>query len=229
MNAFHDLNCVLKHKQDTFFLSNIQNIESNCHIIFDKVFPIIFFWWKVYSSQLYLFIHFLFFFVDHFLFLHYLTQLLHRIENICCLFFVDGIYCCFFCFLSNQENLHMIYHDSDVFYDIIMNIIEDKLTTFCWFKVAVMFIFSESKNYFITSSASSFIMIFMLSIFECITRSSSLSMEEVISYCWLNFHVSYFFRLFLMSFKYSLILLRYSSTDSCHCYFCIQYHCYSKN
>ena len=48
------------------------------------------------------------FFQNFFQFLHDLTQLLQRIENI---FFIDGIYCCFFVFLSNQENLYMIHHD----------------------------------------------------------------------------------------------------------------------
>ena len=38
---------------------------------------------------------------------------------------------------------------------------------------------SESKSSFITSSASSLIMISMLSLFECIRCSSSLSMEEI--------------------------------------------------
>ena len=37
----------------------------------------------------------------------------------------------------------------------------------------------EPKSYYTTSSASPLIMIFMLSIFERITRSSSLPMEEV--------------------------------------------------
>ena len=38
---------------------------------------------------------------------------------------------------------------------------------------------SESKKSFITSSASSLIMISVLPLFECITHSSSLSMEEM--------------------------------------------------
>ena len=56
----------------------------------------------------------------------------------------------------------------------------------------------------------------MLSLFECIAGSSSLSMEEIKLFAIVNwiFHVSEFLRLFMMSFKYSLILLRYSSTDS---------------
>ena len=59
-------------------------------------------------------------------------------------------------------------------------------------------------------------MISTLSLFECISHSSSLSTEEVklFAVVYLIFHVSEFLRLFMMSFKYSLILLRYSPTDS---------------
>ena len=61
------------------------------------------------------------FFQNFFQFLHDLTQLLQGIENI---FFIDGIYCCFFVFLSNQENLYMIHHDWDLYYDIYNTINE---------------------------------------------------------------------------------------------------------
>ena len=57
---------------------------------------------------------------------------------------------------------------------------------------------------------------FYVIFFECITPSSSLSLEEIkliAFFIWI-FHVSDFFRLFIMSFKYGLIVLRYSSTDS---------------
>ena len=57
----------------------------------------------------------------------------------------------------------------------------------------------------------------MLSLFECVASSSSLSSLgeiELIAIVNWNFHVSDFWRLFIMSFKYSLTLLRYSSTDS---------------
>ena len=40
------------------------------------------------------------------------------------IFFVDGIYCWCFCFLSSQENLYMIHHDWDLFYDIDNTITE---------------------------------------------------------------------------------------------------------
>ena len=56
----------------------------------------------------------------------------------------------------------------------------------------------------------------MLSLFECITFSSSLSMEVIKLFAIANwiFYVPDFIRLFMISFKYGLTLLRYSSTDS---------------
>ena len=56
----------------------------------------------------------------------------------------------------------------------------------------------------------------MLSIFECIIRSSSVSLEEskVIAIVNLFSTYQFFLRLFSMPLKYSLILLKYSSTDS---------------
>ena len=58
-------------------------------------------------------------------------------------------------------------------------------------------------------------MTFTLSLFERTTHSSSLSVEEIKLFNIANwiFYVSYFLRLFIMSFKYGLILLRYSCTD----------------
>ena len=66
----------------------------------------------------------------------------------------------------------------------------------------------NQKVFAIASSASSLIMIFMLIRFECISRSSSLSMEEIKLFAIPNlvFHVSDFSRLLMISFKYGLIL-----------------------
>ena len=71
---------------------------------------------------------------------------------------------------------------------------------------------SDSKRSSINSSALSLIMISLLSLFECITRSSSLPLKEIklIAIVNLGFHVSDFFMMF---FKYGLIILRYSSID----------------
>ena len=73
------------------------------------------------------------------------------------------------------------------------------------------------KAFFVTSSASSLIMIFMLLLIECITCSSSLSSSEekkLIVFVNSTFHVPDFLRLFMIPFRYGLMLLRYSSTDS---------------
>ena len=88
-----------------------------------------------------------------------------------------------------------------------MNITEDTLTTVHDSKLLWYLILNESKSFFVTSSASSFIMIFMLSLFKCIICSSSLSMEEtrLIAIASWIFHVSDFLGVFMMSFKYGLI------------------------
>ena len=115
-----------------------------------------------------------------------------------------------------------------------MNSIEDKLATFIDSKIFWYIFLRESKSYFVTLSASSLIIIFMLLLFECIGCSSSLSMEEIMLFAIVNsiFHGSDLLRLFMMSFKYGPILLRYFSTDSVlfrSLLFCIQYNCYFKN
>ena len=59
-------------------------------------------------------------------------------------------------------------------------------------------------------------MILTLLLFECITRYSSLSLQEkklIAIVDWI-FHVPDFWRLFMMYFKYGQMLLRHSSTDS---------------
>ena len=55
----------------------------------------------------------------------------------------------------------------------------------------------------------------MLSLFECITRSSPLSLEDEKLIAIVNsiIHVSDFSRSLMISLKYKLILLRYSSID----------------
>ena len=86
----HDLNYFLKHKQDIFFLFCIQNIKSNCYIIFVKFFPIIFFWWIVCSFSvmfIYKRFNFCYSLLVFFLFLHDLMQLLQCIESIDHLFY----------------------------------------------------------------------------------------------------------------------------------------------
>ena len=89
------------------------------------------------------------------------------------------------------------------------------------------------KSYLATSSSLSLIMIFMLSLFKCITRYSwsSLSLEEIklflIEFPMCQIVWDYLWYLF----TYGLISLKQFSTDSVfyHFYFYIEYNSYFKN
>ena len=88
-----------------------------------------------------------------------------------------------FLFLSNQENLCIIYDNLDLFYDIYNTITQhnQRQTHYLssilnYFDLSTL---SESKGSFITSCASLLILISILSLCECITYSSALSMEEI--------------------------------------------------
>ena len=129
------------------------------------------------------------------------------------LIFIDRICCCLFCFLSNKENLYMIYTSSDLFYDICNTINEQKqrqnhylsfidVSNSIWYLEK-----SVWKSSCINSLALSLIVISVLSLFECFTRSPSVSLEELklIAIVKWIFHVSYFLRSFVISwfkFKY---------------------------
>ena len=97
-----------------------------------------------------------------------------------------------------------------------MNILEDKFNTFNqFFQIILVLLRSDLKISSKTSSALSLIIMSMLSIFEWITRSSSLSLEEIKLIGIVNciFHVSDNLKLFMISSsKYGLISLRYSVT-----------------
>ena len=97
-----------------------------------------------------------------------------------------------------------------------MNIMNDKLPLI---DVSNPIWLLERGNWKSSSTPSSgllLIIIFEYSLFECITRSSLLSLEEIklIAIVSCIFHELEFLRLFMMSFKYGLVLLRYSSNDS---------------
>ena len=120
-----------------------------------------------------------------------------------------------FSFLPNQENRYIIHHYLKLFYDIFNTITDHNQRQNYFLSLVPNYIFRESKNYFITLCASSVIMISVLSLFECITHSLSLSIEEIFFFTiasWI-FHVSDFLRLFMKSFKYGLVSLRYSLTE----------------
>ena len=102
------------------------------------------------------------------------------------------------------------------------NIIKDKLPPFIDSKLFCYLFLSESKSSSITSSALSLIMVSISSLFECITCSSSLSMDERKFFAIVNsiFYVSELSRLFI---SHLIVLYFY------HCCVHIQSNCYSKN
>ena len=114
-----------------------------------------------------------------------------------------------------------------------MNTSKDKITTSHWcFQFSLISIKKWLRNFF-----NNFICFinFKLSLFVYITRSSSWSSKDIKLIAIVNwiFHVSDVLRSFMISFKYGLILLRYSSIDSVLLlltfFFRIQYICCSKN
>ena len=105
---------------DMFSLFQLKTIKSNFCIIFLKFFPIIISWWNLFSFPvmfIYNTVNFCHPSMIFFLFLHELTRLLQYIENICYFFYWWDLLL-HFLFLSNQENLYMTHHDSDLINDI---------------------------------------------------------------------------------------------------------------
>ena len=103
-----------------FFLT-YKTSGAICYIISLSFFSNIFFWWKNYFFSvtfIYKRLQFCNSLQRFFLFLYNLTRLLQYIETIFYLFLLTGIFLLFFSVLSNQENLAMIHHDWDLFYDI---------------------------------------------------------------------------------------------------------------
>ena len=198
-----------------FLFFSIQNTESNCSIIFLRHFSIIFSWWKIYSFPVRLIykrfnsccsfrLFFYFFMIQH----DYYSTLKAFI-----IFFIDRVSFCFFVFYP-VSRICMIHHNSYLFYDFNNTTNEHRQTHYLSLNLPTyfdIFFLSDSKSFSITSSASWFIMISMVSLFECIPCSSSLScLEEIKLFVIVNWIV----RSFTTSFKYGLILLRSSSTDS---------------
>ena len=99
---------------------SIQNIKSNCYVIFLKHFAISLFWWKKYSFLvifIYIRFNFCYFLRMLFYFFYDLKRLFQHIENISYHFYWWYLLL-LSCFLSNRVNVCMIHHNSDLFYDI---------------------------------------------------------------------------------------------------------------
>ena len=179
-----------------------------------QIFPIIFFWWKIYSFFPIIFIY------KNFNFCYSLVFVTAYWKNLLS-FLIDRIYCCFFVFhpvrrISIWSTTIWIYFVTFITCRINEHNQRWNLLPFTDSSNLFWYIFlSDSKSFSITSSASPFIMVSMLSFFDCLSRSSSLwSLEQIkliLIAKWI-FHVSDTLRSFMISFKYGLTSLRYSST-----------------
>ena len=130
-----------------------------------------------------------------------------------------GFIAAFWSFIYSGE---IIYDppESDLFYDIynILNEYNRRQTRYLSL-IEIYFgicFWVNQKVFFITLSASSLIMTSMLNFFwmHYMLFVIIFARTKVICYCELNFQVSDFLRLFIMFFKYGLILLEYSSTNN---------------
>ena len=159
--------------------------------------------------------------------------LLQRVESIYYLFLLIGFIAAFLFFIQSEELIYdpptiRIYFMAFIIQE--MNIIKGKLTTshFCFqiILISVTEWFKKFLETFICIIINHDWMHYMLFIIIIFKRNKSIVTVNLI------LHVSDFLRLVMISFKYDLILLRYSSTDSVlflSPLFCIQYNYYSKN
>ena len=126
------------------------------------------------------------------------------------IFFIERIYFCFFAFYPIRR-IYIRYQYSDLLYGIYNTINEHNQRQSFYFSSIFLNHF-EIQSASITSSASSLIMVSMLSLFHCIACPSSLSsldkVKLIVIVNWI-LHVSDVLRLFMVSFRYGLVLLRY--------------------
>ena len=153
-------------------------------------------------------------------------RLLQRIV----IFFIDRIYCFFFCFYPIKR----IYISSTSF-KVYVKWTQSKIKSLLFIDVSspIWKLWRRySKSFPITSFAFSLIKISMLLLFECIKLSLSLSLVHIKLVTIVNwiFHLSDFLGLFT-PFKHSLILLDIIQLIIFyfyHNYFHVQYNYYSK-
>ena len=106
--------------------------------------------------------------------------------------------------LSNWENLYKIHHDSDFFFFFDTSDIIKKHNQIRNCYLSLLFLYQLEILKEVESFFNNLI---------CFVSSSSISLEDI-NLAAIFFHVSDFLRLFVLPFKYVLILLRYSSIHS---------------
>ena len=141
------------------------------------------------------------FFLCYTLFVHNLMQLLLHIENIYHLCSLDLLL--LFSFLSNLENQCKKFILRHLWYgklapSKIKSLPFSDVSNSIWYLER-----SSSRSYLVTSFTLSYVITFVLSLFQCITCSSSVSLEEIKLTAIVNWtvHVPDFWRSFIIPFK----------------------------
>ena len=191
-------------------LNYFSQIFSN-HLFFDG--------WFI-PSQLSSFMKGLIFaiFCEYFLYFYNLIPILQHIESADYIFDWWNLFL-LSCFLSSLENLYMIHLDLDLFYDICNTINEHSQRYNHYLSLTSPPNWISIKKW-LKKFFNNFICIFINHEFYVITLWINYRLlitvfrrNKLIAIVNWIFHISDFLRSFMMSFKYGLILLRYSSID----------------
>ena len=199
-----------------FFFFSIQNIKNIVTLFFSSFLQWSFFDGKFIPSQLYLFIKVLFFVIlcrSFFISSWFNSTLTAYWKHLLSLLSIGFIVA--FMFFIQSGDLYTIHHNPDLFCDIYNAINEyNRIQTHYlpFFKNDFEISFWVIYEIFLWLHMLHHHRSSWLSLFECITGSSLLSyLEELklfVTADWI-FHVSDFSKLFMISFKYCLILIRY--------------------
>ena len=94
-----------------------KTLKAIVTLFFSQFFPIIFFWWKIYFFPAIFFVKALLFVIlfGSFFISSWFSATVTEYWKIFCLFYWWDL---LLLFLSSQEHLYMIHHDSNLFYDI---------------------------------------------------------------------------------------------------------------
>ena len=165
---------------------------------------------------------------------HIETIYLSSLLNLLCCFFVFYPVRRIFVWSNPIEIYFMTFLIHKWAYSNLLTNSKEKLT-FHWFQIILISIFDWFKRLFYNFICSInnhyfYVIIFWMhyTLFIIIYRKKNFFFDIFNSI----FYMSFFLRLFMMSIKYGLTLLRHSSTDSFffyHHYFHIQCNFYSKN
>ena len=176
---------VLKHNQDIYIFFSYKILTAIITLFFSNYFQ------SSFSDGKFITFHLDLFIIDLYLSINFCYSFRMfscfcmncNILNTFIIFFIDGIYCCFFVFYPLRR-IYILFSTVRIYFMTSMiqqmNTIKKKNSLpFIGFKLFWYLFLNKSKSFVITLFVSSLIMVSMLSLFESSTRSSSLSIEGI--------------------------------------------------